>query len=488
MNRNLFNRDTIGADLTAGLVLGIQSIPDGLANGLLAMVNPIYGLYGYMMGTFSGAFFTSSVFMSVQATSAMALVVASVPQVADGGYPNTTLFALSILTGILMLAAGLLKLGKLIRFVPNSVMVGFINAVATLIILGQLDDFTGYASSGANRVTRTVDLFRNLESVHLATLTIGVVTIVLILTLEKTSLKSLGLVVALFLASLLVPLLGAENVTLVRDIAEIPNSLPRPMLPSLSVFPGLVIPALALTFVGLMQGASISQSIPNPDGNYPNPSGDFVGQGVANLVSGLFQGTAVGGSMSATALVMGAGARTRLANISAGVVMAVAIVVFGRFVGLIAMPALAALLIVIGFRTLRPAQAGAVWRTGLVQQVVMVLTFVAALFIPLQFAVLFGVGLAVLLYVFQQSNRVPRRGMGNRTWPISGRGRAADRRTAWAGDHFVPLRQPVLCGGVCLQPAVARSHRHVASRGGHSCAARQAGYWQHLLGSRQTIC
>ena len=222
-------------------------------------------------------------------------------------------------------------------------MIGFINAVATLIILGQLDDFTGFASSGPNRVVRTVDLFRNLESVHLATLTIGVVTIVLILTLEKTSLKSLGLVVALLLASLLVPLLGAENVTLVRDIAEIPNSLPRPMLPSLSAFPGLVIPALALTFVGLMQGASISRSIPNPDGNYPNPSGDFVGQGVANLVSGLFQGTAVGGSMSATALVMGAGARSRLANIFAGVVMAVAIVVFGRFVGLIAMPSLAAL-------------------------------------------------------------------------------------------------------------------------------------------------
>ncbi len=406
MNRSLFNRETVGADLTAGLVLGIQSIPDGLANGLLAMVNPIYGLYGYMLGTFSGAFFTSSVFMSIQATGAMALVIASVPQITSGPDPNTTLFTLSVLTGVFMLAAGLFKLGKLIRFVPNSVMVGFINAVATLIILGQLDDFTGYDSSGPNRVVRTVDLFRNLEAVHLPTLTIGVITIVLILTLEKTSLKALGLVVALFLASLLVPLFGAESVTLVRDIAEIPNSLPRPMLPSWAVLPGLVIPALSLTFVGLMQGASISQSIPNPDGDYPNPSGDFIGQGVANLVSGIFQGTAVGGSMSATALVIGAGARSRLANISAGVVMAIAILLFGRFVGLIAMPSLAALLIVIGFRTLRPAQAGAVWRTGIVQQVVMVLTFAMALFIPLQFAVLFGVGLAILLYVFQQSNRI----------------------------------------------------------------------------------
>ena len=406
MNRNLFNRDTIGADLSAGLVLGIQSIPDGLANGLLAMVNPIYGLYGYMMGTFSGAFFTSSAFMSVQATSAMALVVASVPQVTNGPDPNTTLFTLALLTGVLMLGAGLLKLGKLIRFVPNSVMIGFINAVATLIILGQLDDFTGYGSSGANRVMRTVDLFRNLESVHVPTLAIGVLTIVLILTLERTSLKAFGLVVALFAASLLVPLLGADAVTQVRDIAEIPSTLPRPMLPSLSALPWLVIPALSLTFVGLMQGASISQSIPNPDGTYPDPSGDFVGQGVANLVSGLFQGTAVAGSMSATALVIGAGARSRLANISAGIVMAVAILLFGRFVGLIAMPSLAALLIIIGFRTLKPAEAGAVWKTGAVQRAVMVLTFASALFIPLQYAVLFGAGLAVLLYVFQQSNQV----------------------------------------------------------------------------------
>ena len=71
MSRNFINRRTIKQDITAGLVLGIESVPDGLAQGLLAMVNPIYGLYAYMTGTLSGAFFTSSVFMSIQATSAM---------------------------------------------------------------------------------------------------------------------------------------------------------------------------------------------------------------------------------------------------------------------------------------------------------------------------------------------------------------------------------------------------------------------------------
>lgn len=406
MRRQFINPNTIGEDLTAGLVLGIQSIPDGLANGLLALINPIYGLYGYMMGTFSGAFFTSSSFMSIQATSAMALVVASVPQVTEGRSPNVHLFALAILTGVFMLLAGLLKLGALVRFVPNAVMTGFVNAVAVLIILGQLDDFTRYSSVGANRIARTLDLLRNPDQVHLPTLMVGILTIVLILTLEKTSLKSLGIVVAMVVASLVVPLLGANGVVLVRDVADIPNSLPRPLLPPPSVFPGLIIPALALTFVGLMQGAGITQSVPNPDGRYPDASGDFIGQGVANMVSGLFQGTAVGGSLSATALVVSAGARSRFANISAGLVMALAIVLFGRYVGAIAMPVLAGLLIVVGFRTLKPAQIGMVWRTGAVQQAVMTLTFLAALFIPLQYAVLLGVALAVLLYVFQQSNKL----------------------------------------------------------------------------------
>jgi SulP family sulfate permease len=207
-------------------------------------------------------------------------------------------------------------------------------------------------------------------------------------------------------ASLVVPLLGANEVELVRDVATIPSSLPWPVLPSPAAVPGLIIPALALTFVGLMQGAGISQSTPNPDGRYPDASGDFVGQGVANIVSGLFQGTVVAGSLSATALVIGAGARSRAANIFAGLVMAVAILLFGRYVGAMAMPALAGLLIVVGFRTLKPARIGLVWRTGAVQQAVMALTFLASLLIPLQYAVLLGVALAVVLYVFQQSNKI----------------------------------------------------------------------------------
>ena len=143
MARQFIDPRTLKDDIMAGLVLGIESVPDGLAQGFLASINPIYGLYGYMMGTFSGAFFTSSAYMAVQATGAMSLVVASVPQTQYGEFTSESVFALALLAGNIMLVAGLLKLGSILRFVPNSVMVGFVNAVALLIILGQLSVLTG---------------------------------------------------------------------------------------------------------------------------------------------------------------------------------------------------------------------------------------------------------------------------------------------------------------------------------------------------------
>ncbi len=392
--------------MVAGLVLGLESIPDAMASAMLAMVNPIHGAYAVMLATPVGAIFASSAYMSVQTTSAMSLVVASVPQVRSGSDPTGSLFMLAILTGLFMLTLGLLKMGRLLRFVPNSVLTGFINGIAVLIVLGQLGDLTGYDTQGASKVAEAINLFVNLNRVDLPTLAVGVATIILILQLEKTSLKALGMVAALLITSLMVPLFNWDSVALVEDIAEIPRGLPRLVLPQLSTIFGLIVPAISLAFVGLVQGAGVSQNYVNPDGKYPDTSQDFVGQGAGNIAAGIFQGMPVGGSVSATAIVFNAGARSRLANIFAGLTMAVVLLVFGGLVGKLALASLAGLLIVIGFRTIRIDDAELVWNTGQVQQVVMGITFVATLLIPLQFAVLLGVGISVLLFVIQQSNQI----------------------------------------------------------------------------------
>jgi SulP family sulfate permease len=404
--KNFFNRKTLGSDLIAGLTLGIESVPDGMASGLLAAVNPIHGVYAYMVGTFTGAFVTSSVFMAVQAPSAMALIVAGVPSVHGDENALESLVALTILTGILVALMGLLKFGRFLRFVSNAVNVGFVTGVGVLTILGQLDNLTAYTAEGPNRLAKTWDLIVHIDQVDLQTLFVGIVTIMLILSLEKTRLKSLGLVVAIFLASLLPAIFNWDSVAIVADIAEIPGALPRPVLPPISVFPPLVVPAISLALVALVQGSGVSQAYANPDGKYPDADRDFIGQGVANMFSGLFQGIPVSGSFSATALSVDSGAKTRLALISAGITMAVVLLVFGETISYLAMPALAGLLIVIGYRIIKPDDVLVVWKLGRFHWLVMVITFGLTLVIPLQYAVFTGVALSILAYVTRQSNTV----------------------------------------------------------------------------------
>ena len=403
--QTLYDRKTLKQDAVAGLALGVVSVPDGLAGGLLAGVNPVFGLYGYMMGTLTGALFTSATFMAVQATGAMAIVVSDVPQVSGGEGADSALFTLAVMTGVVMLVAGFFKLGTLLRWVSNSVMVGFINAVGVNIILGQLDNFSGYEAVGVNRVTRAFDLLFNLGQAHWPSMLIGIVTILLIIALEKTRLGPLGMVVAIVITSGVVVVLGAE-VGQLRDITDVPGTLPLPVLPDLSLIPVLIVPAIALAFVGLVQGAGISGSMPNPDGEFPDASQDFIGQGAANVAAGLFQGMPVGGSMSASSLVKTAGARSKLALIIASGVMATSILLFSNAVGYIAMPALAALLMLVGYRTIKPEDIKAVWRTGATQATVMTVTFVLTMLIPLQNAVMVGIGISLILFVIKQSNRM----------------------------------------------------------------------------------
>lgn len=425
-------------DATAGVALGIQSVPDGLATGLLAGLNPVAGLYGYLVGTAAGALATNSTFMAVQGTGAMAMVIADVSAVGAASDPTRALVTLSMLTGVFMLVAGLARLGTVLRFVSNAVMVGFISAVGVNIVLGQLPNLTGYDAEGGHRLLRTLDTLVHPGRLDGASLAIGLLTIVLILALERTRLGGLGLVVAMVVSSAVVEVVGGDGVATLAGLGIELGGLPTPAWPLLTAVPALLVPALSLAFVGLVQGAGVSANFPEPDGTYPDASRDFVGQGVANVASGVLRGMPVGGSVSASTLNKEAGARSRRSLLVAALVMAVVIVALGDVVGRLAMPALAGLLMLVGARTVRPGDLLSVWRTGGVQKAVMGVTFTLTMVLPLQYAVLAGVGLSVVLHVVRQSNQVTIR-----------------RRVATDEGHVVEVDPPaVLPGGevVLLQP------------------------------------
>jgi SulP family sulfate permease len=406
--RTWISRKTLRDDLGAGVTLGIVSVPDGLAQGLLAGINPLAGLYGHLFGMLGAAFFTSSALMTVQVTGAMALIVS------DSGLearpdPSAALYTLTMLAGVLLVVAGLLGAGRLVRFVPTAVMVGFVTAVGINIVLGQLGNFTGFDAEGSNRVTKTIDLLFQAGSWSLPSLIVGAITVLAIVTLQKTRLGSLGLVVAIVVGSVCAVLLNLwvpNPVLVLRDLVAVPSALPAPVLPSMGDLAFVAIPAVSIAFVAMVQGAAVSAAVPQPGGRPADASRDFVGQGVGSIVSGIFRGMPVGGSMSGSSLVSASGAKSRLVFVIAAAVMVVVILLLADVVSFIAMPALAGLLIVVGIGAVKPSRIYSVMKSGPLEAVVMVVTFVLTLIIPLQFAVLVGVGMGIVLFVAEQSNRV----------------------------------------------------------------------------------
>jgi SulP family sulfate permease len=406
--RRLPLRGSRRQDAIAGLNSAISSVPDGMASGILAGVNPIYGLYACMVGPIAGGIFSSSKLMIVATTSAASLSAGQALGGLQAEARDNALFVMVVLIGTLQILSGLLRLGRWTRFVSFSVMTGFIIGIAVLTILSQLPTVTGYEpANGNNRVTQTFDLLVNLDKVDLPSLATSALTLVLALTLPRTKLGNFGRLVAIIVPSALAALLHLDSVAIVKDVGEIPGGIPAPHLPSLSnVSFGVLTGALAVGVIILVQGAGVSQSVPNPDGSRRSVSRDFIGQGAANVASGFFRGLPVGGSLSTTALTVISGARTRWAAIFAGLWMALLVIVFPGLVSYVAMPALGALLILASISTIKPLEALSIWNTGWPSLLASITTFVSTLFLPIQAAVSFGVVLSALLYVNESSTDV----------------------------------------------------------------------------------
>ncbi len=400
------NRKTITSDIIAGATTALVTIPDGMASAILAGVSPVQGLYALMVGTPVAAITLSSEFMYVANTGALAVAVGSV---LEGYSENELIAALGVLTflvGLFQLLLGVLKLGGITRYVSNAVLVGFMTGIALNIILGQLGDFTGYDSEYGNKVVQTADLIFHPLAIDLPTLILGLLTIALIILVTHTPLKKFSLVLAMLVTTIVVYLLPFESVKLIGDIAQIPDGLPKPSLPDLALVPGLIIPAVTIGLVGLIQGAGVSRSVPNSDGEFPDASRDFAGQGLANTASGLFQGMPIGGTMSETSVNISSGAKTRLANVVSGLFIILLVLLFGGFLELVPMPAIAALLIVAGFESIKMGDVEDVRDTGPGPRLIMIITFTATLFLPIQEAVLAGVVLSLLHYIYRSSNDV----------------------------------------------------------------------------------
>jgi SulP family sulfate permease len=369
-----------------------------MATSILAGVNPIHGLYANFAGKIGGGLTASTRLMVIATTSAAALAAGSALEDVSAENRTGALFLLTVLAGVAMVVAGLVGLGRYTRFVSYSVMKGFLAGVAVNIVLGQIPDLTGVDASGSIALAKALDVLTHPGEINLASLATGLAAAGLIVVLARTRLATISALVALAIPTIAVIVTGADSVIRVDDVGDIPRGLPLPQLPDPGMLSfSLVTGALAVTAIVLVQGAGVSEAAPNPGGRPSNTNRDFVAQGVGNVAAGFFQGQPVGGSVSQTSVSVAAGARTRWAAIFAGIWMLLILAAFSGVVGDVALPTLAALLIVAAVGSLTVGELATIYRTGPTSKVAIITTFGATLFLPIAAAVGIGVALSLLL-------------------------------------------------------------------------------------------
>jgi SulP family sulfate permease len=398
---------TAKEDGMAGLINAIANIPGEMGTAVLGGVNPIYALNTLIIGMPVAALLTSTQFMMFDTTSAMTLVAADGLGSRSGDDRAQAMIVIALAAGAFQIALGLLGLGQLTKFVSNAVMTGFLTGIAVSMVLGQLWDLTGYeGTSTGNRLQKTVDLLGHLSEIDLATTVIGVGSLILMFWLGWTKLANYNLLIALAVALVVAwifRLIGWDSVALV---GEVPRSFPLPHLPEFRLLPDMLLTGIAVGAVGLIQAAGVAQRYPNPGGTESDDSRDFLAQGVANVACGFFRAMPGGGSLSGTALNVQTGAKSRLSLVFQGAIALALVLVFSDLLGKIPMSALAALLIYVGILAIKLPAIRSVAASTRMGQVAMIVTFVATLLVPLQQAVILGVILAAVLFLYRSSTDI----------------------------------------------------------------------------------
>ena len=394
-------------DGLAGLIDAVVGVPDGLASAALAGVNPVYGLYTGIAAPIAASPLLSSQLMQVATTSASALATGHAIIAYPEADRDRALFLLVVLTGLFLSIFGLLRFGRLVRFVSHGVMTGFLIGVAVVLILDQLAPLMGYTPGRGNEVVQFIEMLRNAPKFDLRTIITGLSAIVILVGLGRTRFAAMSSIGALVLPTALVALLGWSSVQRVHDVSPIARGFPMPAIPELSLISfDLLLSAFALAVIIAVQGAGVSQSIENPDGTRGDTSRDLIAQGAGNVLSGLLRGIPAGGSVGQTALNVSVGARSRWASFFAGVWMLSFVLLIPGLVGHVPMSVLAALMIMAGLRAIDLLEAVSIWKTSWPSRLGVLVTFVATLVLSIPMAVGVGVVLTLIMYIASSASDV----------------------------------------------------------------------------------
>ncbi len=342
----------IRGDVLAGLVVALALIPEAIAFSLIAGVDPKVGLYASFSIAVIIAFAGGRPGMISAATGAMALLM--VDLVRDHGLEY--LFAATILTGVIQIITGIAGVARVMRFVSNSVMTGFVNALAILIFLAQLPELTG---------------------VNWITYPMVAAGLLIIYGLPQLTTAVPSPLVAIIILTIITMTFGLD-VRTVGDMGDLPSSIPTFLLPdiplNLETF-NIILPyAIPLAIVGLLESLMTASIVDDLTDTKSNKHRESTGQGIANIATGFLGGMAGCALIGQSVINVKSGGRGRLSALIAGVVLLVLVVGLGDIVGKMPMPALVAVMIMVSIGTFSWKSLDNLWTHPRTSSVVMLST------------------------------------------------------------------------------------------------------------------
>jgi len=403
------DRRTVRADLAAGLTGAVIVLPQGVAFAIIAGLPPEYGLYSAIVPTVVAALFGSSFHLISGPTTAISIVIATtVGGLADPGSGEylRMVLTLTFVAGVFQLALGLARLGALINFVSHSVVVGFTAGAAILIATSQLRNVFGlHLPPHHSFVHAWQELARHLAETNPRVLAVSVATLLVAMTCRRLAPRWPGMLIAMVAGSVLALLLDgrAHGVQLVGSL---PAHLPPLSHPDLSLRSlRLLAPgALAVAMLGLTEAVSIARSVATRTHQRIDANQEFVGQGLSNVVGSFFSAYASSGSFTRTGVNYQAGARSPLAAVFAAAALAAILLLIAPLTAWLPIPAMAGILLLVAWGLIDTRHIGGILRSNRSEAAVLVVTFLATLFVELEFAIYVGVLLSLLLYLNRTSH------------------------------------------------------------------------------------
>ena len=336
----------LAGDLTAGLIVTVMLIPQSLAYAMLAGLPPEVGLYASILPIVAYALLGSSMTLAVGPVAVLSLMTASALQpLAAAGSPDYVALAvqLSLISGVMLLVFGALRLGFLAYFLSHPVISGFITGSAVLIAVGQLRYIIGVKVAGSDVLETLAGLVKALPQTQPATLVIGVSSLLFLLLARRylaqglirvgCSAKAADLMtklapmVAVIASTALVAWFKLNETAGVSVVGHVPQGLPQLALslPNMTTLGQLWLPALLITLIGFVESVSVAQSLALKRQQRIEPNRELLGLGAANVASALSGGYPVTGGFSRSVVNFAAGANTPLAGVISAALMALVI-------------------------------------------------------------------------------------------------------------------------------------------------------------------